>query len=113
MLWPDLERESFHHNVLIDFHRKKIKPRKSGWELEPEARKMGWFWGSKPLVFAKMSQGAAGWAAPSSATSSQRGWVLGFCFLTCLVCDLGAFPQAVNYRKRVGMGEMPWIPLEP
>lgn len=58
MLWPDLERESFHHNVLIDFHRKKIKPRKSGRELEPEAGKMGWFWGSKPLVFAKTSQGA-------------------------------------------------------
>ena len=29
-LWLNLERESLYYNVLIDFNRKKIKPRKSG-----------------------------------------------------------------------------------
>lgn len=88
MLRPDLERESFHHNVLIDFHRKRIKPRKSGRELEPEARKMGSFWSSKPLVLANTSQGAAGWTAAQLRYQLSDGRVLGFRFLTCLVCGL-------------------------
>lgn len=29
-LWLNLERESLYYNVVIDFNRKRIKPRKSG-----------------------------------------------------------------------------------
>lgn len=43
-LWLNLERESLYYNVLIDFNRKRIKPRKSGQEPETGRRKMEFFW---------------------------------------------------------------------
>lgn len=99
-------------SLLISTGR-RLSPENRGGNLSLKHGKWDGSGAQNPSCLQRCHRGPQAGQPPSSATSSQRGWVLGFCFLTCLVCDLGAFPQAVNYRKRVGMGEMPRIPLEP
>lgn len=99
-------------SLLISTGR-RLSPENQGGNLSPRQGKWDGSGAQNPSCLQRRHRGPVGWAAAQLSYQLSEGLGPGFLFpYLSAVWPLG-FPEALSHAKRLGIGEKPYIPLEP